>query len=165
VGTYLKLGLMPAGPIFSFAGPLVHAPAATPTVTLSKLDLTQASAIDHIVRGTPRSEDHAFWLARKIPGFLVEISGHSAGYFYADKGVIGPCAWLRDEDGPALVTSALLQARAQAPEIKLIALGLNQTAIRAATAAGLKLISASHFLRSERVGALERYLPSGPGLF
>ncbi len=132
---------------------------------MTALDASHASAIDHIVRGTPRAVDHAFWKARGVPGFQVEVSGRTVGYFYCDKGMIGPAAWLGEEDGALLVACALTQARTQAPEVKLIALGLNQTAIRAATAAGLRLISASHFLRSESFGKLDQYLPSGPGLF
>ena len=61
--------------------------------------------------------------------------------------------------------NTLLGTYAVTPEVKLIALGLNRTSVRAATAAGLRLISSSHFLRSESFGKLEQYLPSGPGLF
>ncbi|HEY4104125.1 MAG TPA: GNAT family N-acetyltransferase [Polyangiaceae bacterium] len=165
VSAYLRLDLMPAGPIFTFAGPVLRVPIATEDVVVSPLDPVQASGIDHIVRGTPRSPDHAFWQKRGVPGFLLEIAGRTAGYFYVENGNIGPAAWLDEADGPALVTSAILKAREQAPQIKLIALGLNQTALRAATAAGLKLISAAHFMRSESFGRLEQYLPSGPGLF
>jgi GNAT superfamily N-acetyltransferase len=165
VALYLKHGMLPGGPIFTFAGPILHAPELDPNARVSTLDETHACAIDHIVRGTPRALDHAFWRARGVPGFQVEVSGRTLGYFYSDKGVIGPAAWLSDEDGPLLVASALAQARTQAPEVKLIALGLNRTSVRAATAAGLRLISASHFLHSESFGKLEQYLPSGPGLF
>ena len=165
VAMYLKHGMLPAGPIFTFAGPLLHAPSPHPEARVVALDASHASAIDHIVRGTPRAADHAFWTARGVPGFQVEVSGRTAGYFYSEKGVIGPAAWLGEEDGPVLLASALAQAQTQAPEVKLIALGLNQTVIRTAVAAGLRLISASHFLRSESLGKLDQYLPSGPGLF
>ena len=165
VAMYLKHGLLPGGPIFTFAGKVLHAPAPDPEARIGELDESHAAAIDHIVRGTPRALDHAFWRRRNVPGFQVEISGRTVGYFYADKGVIGPAAWLREEDGALLLAHALRQARAQAEEVKLIALGQNQTCVRAATAAGLRLISASHFLRSESFGKLDQYLPSGPGLF
>jgi GNAT superfamily N-acetyltransferase len=165
VGMYLKQGMLPGGPILVFAGPLLHAPGSHPEARVTALDSSHASAIDHIVRGTPRAVDHAFWTARGVPGFQVEVSGRTVGYFYSEKGVIGPAAWLDEEDGPLLVACALTQAQTQAPEIKLIALGLNQTVIRAATAGGLRLISASHFLHSDSFGKLDQYLPSGPGLF
>jgi hypothetical protein len=42
---------------------------------------------------------------------------------------------------------------------------LLHTAIRQATAAGLRLVSASHFFTSDTFGALDRYVPSGPVLF
>jgi GNAT superfamily N-acetyltransferase len=165
VGMYVKRGMLPGGPIFTFAGPLVHAPSPHPEARVTALDPSQASAIDHIVRGSGRAGDHAFWRARGVPGFQVEVSGRTVGYFYSDKGAIGPAAWLSDEDGPLLVASALTQAQEQAPSVKLIALGVNQTVVRAVTSAGLQLISASHFLRSESFGKLDQYLPSGPGLF
>jgi GNAT superfamily N-acetyltransferase len=171
VSMYLKLGMMPGGPIFTFAGPILHLPKPHPEARLSELDASQATAVDHVVRATPRAEDHAFWQARNVPRFLLESGDRTVGYFYCDNGVIGPAAWLREEEGPMLLASALTQAHAQTaqgpqgPHAKLIALGLNQVAIRAATAAGLRLVSASHFLRSGEVGQLEQYLPSGPGLF
>jgi GNAT superfamily N-acetyltransferase len=165
VGMYLKEGMLPGGPIFTFAGPVLHAPSAHSELQVSPLDVSQASAIDHIVRGTPRAEDHAFWRARNVPGFQVELNGRTVGYFYVENGVIGPAAWLREEDGPLLMSSALAQAQAQAAEVKWITLGENETAIRAANAAGLRLISASHWLRSEEFGKLDQYLPSGPALF
>lgn len=165
VAMYMKLGLMPAGPIFTFAGAAPRGANADPRVQLTALDENHASAIDHIVRGTPRAADHAFWKSRQVPGFQVEIQGRTVGYFYAQSGVIGPAAWLRAEDGTLLLESAIAIAGGQAKEIKLIALGLNQTAIRAASAAGLRLISASHLLQTESFGKLEQYLPSGPGLF
>jgi len=165
VGLYLRHGMLPGGPIFTFAGPLVHAPSPHPEARVTTLDASHASAIDHIVRGTPRAVDHSFWTARQVPGFQVEVRGRTVGYFYADKGAIGPAAWLGEEDGPLLIASALTQAQAQAPSVRLIALGVNQVVVRGATAAGLRLVSASHFLRSESFGKLDQYLPSGPGLF
>jgi GNAT superfamily N-acetyltransferase len=165
VATYLKLGLMPAGPIFTFAGPAPRDASAALGAQLTALDENHASAIDHIVRGTPRPADHAFWKSRQVPGFQLEIEGRTVGYFYAQNGVIGPAAWLRAEDGALLLANAMAVAGSQAKEIKLIALGLNQTAIRAASAARLRLISASHLLLTESFGKLEQYLPSGPGLF
>lgn len=171
VSMYLKLGMMPAGPIFTFSGPILHLPTPHPSARLSEFDASQASAVDHVVRATPRAQDHAFWQARNVPRFLLEIDGRTAGYFYCDEGVIGPAAWLHEEDGEALLASALIQAHAQTAKgpqgssAKLSAIGLNQTAIRAAAAAGLRLVSSSHFLRSEELGKLEQYLPSGPGLF
>ncbi|HEY0467228.1 MAG TPA: GNAT family N-acetyltransferase [Polyangiaceae bacterium] len=165
IASYLKLGMMPAGPIFTFSGPL-QKPATVPLEThLRELAPEQASAIDREVRGVTREPDHAFWRERGMPGYQLEIEQRVAGYFYVKEGVIGPAAWLDPANGDALLSHALQQASSQAVEVKLVALGVNLTAIRHATAAGLRLVSASHFLSSAAFGKLDCYLPSGPALF
>ena len=165
IASYLKLGMMPAGPIFTFSGPLAQPPRAHPEARLSELDPRKASEIDRVVRGVARERDHGFWRARAMPAYQLEIEQRVAGYFYVKDGVIGPAAWLDPANGDALLSHALQQASAQAAEVKLIALGVNQTAIRHATEAGLRLVTASHFLSSAAFGKLDCYLPSGPALF
>jgi GNAT superfamily N-acetyltransferase len=165
IASYLKLDLMPGGPIFTFAGPLATPPATPANTQLRELVPHTASAIDRVVRGTPREVDHAHWRGRALPGYQLEADGRAVGYFYVKDGVIGPAAWLDPAAGDALLSHALLQASSQAPELKFIALGGNHSAIRHAIAAGLRLVSASHFFTSEPFGALDRYLPSGPVLF
>jgi GNAT superfamily N-acetyltransferase len=165
IASYLKLGMMPAGPIFTFAGPIKKPPAAHPEARLLPLAAVHASAIDRVVRGSARELDHAFWHARGVPAYELEIEQRVAGYFYVKDGVIGPAAWLDAADADALLSHALQQASAQASEVKLVALGSNQSAIRHATEAGLRLVSGSHFLSSAEFGKLDCYLPSGPALF
>ena len=165
VALYLKLGMMPAGPIFTFSGALEKPPAAPPEARLCELDAEHASAIDRAVRGSSRERDHAFWRARGMTAHQMEIEQRVAGYFYLKDGVIGPAAWLDPKHGDALMSHALQQASAQASSVKLVALGSNQTAIQMATRAGLRLVSASHFLSSAAFGKLDCYLPFGPALF
>jgi ribosomal protein S18 acetylase RimI-like enzyme len=165
IASYLKLGMMPAGPIFTFAGPLRTVPRLHDDARLTELDPRQASAIDSAVRGVAREQDHAFFGARGMSGHQLLIEGQVVGYFYVKDGVIGPAAWTDPMHAEALLSHALLQARAQAAEVKLIALGVNQSAIRCATEAGLRLVFASHFLSSAAFGKLDCYLPSGPALF
>lgn len=165
VSIYLKRGLMPAGPIFTFAGPVLRAAAPDPRIELRPLAPAEAGEIDRRVRGTDRRADHDYWLAEGHEGFLVVRGGHTLGYFWEHEGTIGPAAWLEEEAGNAVIVAALAHAQSRAPQVKLIALGLNHTAIRAAIDAGLRLISSSHFLRSAPFGELEKYLPSGPALF
>jgi GNAT superfamily N-acetyltransferase len=164
VASYLKLGLLPGGPIFTFAGPVRKAPEPVAEVSVRALDSSHASAIDQIVRGTPRPADHSFFRSRQIPGFEVEVEGRTVGYFYAENGVIGPAAWLSKEAGPRLLSCALGQAKSQAAEVKFSTLGSNTAALQAANAAGLRLVSSSHFLRTAEFGKLDQYLPSGPAL-
>jgi GNAT superfamily N-acetyltransferase len=165
IASYLKLGMLPLGPIFTFSGPLRAPPAERPESRLAELDPAQAIAIDRVVRAVTREQDHAFFRARGLQGYRVEVAQRIAGYFYVKDGVIGPAAWTDPASGDALLSHALRQAGATAAEVKLIALGLNQTAIRHATQAGLRLSSVSHLLSSSAFGKLDCYLPSGPALF
>lgn len=165
IANYLKLGMLPGGPIFTFSGPLRNQPMKHPEARLRELDPAQATLIDRFVRGVARDRDHEFWRARGMLAHQLEIEQQVAGYFYVKDGVIGPAAWLAPASGDALLSHALQQASAQAKEVKLVALGVNHTAIRHATNAGLRLVTASHFLSSEVFGKLDCYLPSGPALF
>jgi hypothetical protein len=165
IASYLKLGMMPLGPIFSFSGPLRALPAEHAEARIATLDPAQATAIDRVVRGVTREQDHAFFRARGLQGHQVEVEQRPVGYFYMKDGVIGPAAWTDPASGDALLSHALRHASSTAAEVKLIALGVNQTAIRHATGAGLRLASASHLLSSSAFGKLDCYLPSGPALF
>lgn len=165
IASYLKLGMMPGGPIFTFTGPLRSVPRLHGEAHVAELEPQQASAIDSVVRGAARESDHAFFRARGMAGYQLQMGARMIGYFYVKDGVIGPGAWSAPEYGDALLSHALQQASKQATDVKLIALGVNQSAIRCATEAGLRLVSASHFLGSAVFGKLDCYLPSGPALF
>ncbi|HYQ02924.1 MAG TPA: GNAT family N-acetyltransferase [Polyangiaceae bacterium] len=165
IASYLKLGMMPGGPIFTFAGPLRTPPPAHAEARLSELEPRHASTIDRVVRGVTRERDHAFFRGRGMSGYQLQIAEQNVGYFYVKDGVIGPAAWTAPAQADALLSHALRQASTQASEVKLIALGVNQSAIRCATHVGLRLVSASHFLTSAQFGKLDCYLPSGPALF
>ena len=165
VASYLKLGLLPGGPIFTFSGRLAQLPKLSPAIRSAPLEAAHAHAIDHIVRGTPRSQDHAFLAASGARGVQLQIAGKIAGYYYVQGGVIGPAAWLDESQGQAVLECALRDASIQTGMVKLVALGLNETAVRLASAHGLRLVGASHWLRSEPFGRLNCYVPSGPALF
>lgn len=166
VASYLRLGMMPAGPVLTFSGECTNEPAAPEGVDLGELRADVASAIDVVVRGTPRPLDHAFFRAREGSAVQLERAGVPIGYFYASQGVVGPAAWLEPEDAPLLLAAALREAHRQQPsKVRLMIPGVNQAALTAALAAGLKLNGAAHFMTSGAFGRLEQYLPSGPGLF
>jgi hypothetical protein len=59
----------------------------------------------------------------------------------------------------------LREAARSAPEVKLMLLGTNETALRAATTQGLRLVGTAHWLRTADFGKLDQYLASGPALF
>lgn len=165
VGLYLKLGLMPECPIFTFAGAVVSEPRTPQGLALRTLEIGQAGAIDGVVRGTQRTADHRFWHEQGAQGFQVQRGQQRIGYFYVSQGNIGPAAWLQAADGPALLACALRAASERSQTVKLVALGHNHCAVRAALDAGLRLAGASHCLRSGPFGQLDRYVPSGPALF
>jgi GNAT superfamily N-acetyltransferase len=166
VASYLRLGMMPAGPILTFSGECTNEPPAPPGVELQELRPEVASAIDVVIRGTPRPLDHAFFRAREGHAVQLERQGKPIGYCYASQGVIGPAAWLEPEDAPLVLAAALREAHRQQPsKIRLMIPGVNHAALTAALAAGLKLNGAAHFMTSSAFGRLDQYLPSGPGLF
>jgi GNAT superfamily N-acetyltransferase len=165
VGLYLKLGLMPECPIFTFTGRVVSEPHVPADLELRALELDDPAAIDTVVRGTPRPGDHRFWREQGAQGFQVQRGQQRLGYFYVNQGSIGPAAWLRASDGPALLACALRAASERSSTVKLITLGNNPCAVRAAVDAGLRLGGASHWLRSRPFGQLDQYVPSGPALF
>jgi GNAT superfamily N-acetyltransferase len=165
ITSYLRLGMMPAGPVLTFSGECTTVPAEPEGVELRPLQAEVAGAIDAVVRGTPRPLDHAFFRAREGSAQQLERDGKPVGYFYASQGVIGPAAWLEPRDAPLVLAAALREAQRQEPKVRLMIPGSNQAALAAALAAGLKLSGAAHFMTSAPFGRLEQYLPSGPGLF
>lgn len=166
VASYLRLGMMPAGPVLTFSGECVNEPPAPQGVDLCELRAAVASALDVVVRGTPRELDHAFFRAREGSAVQLERNGVPIGYFYASQGVVGPAAWLEPQDAPLVLAAALREAHRQQPsKVRLMIPGVNQAALTAALSAGLKLNGAAHFMTSGAFGRLEQYLPSGPGLF
>jgi len=165
VGTYLKLGLLPGGPIFTFEGPLkqpIEPPAA---VQVRELEPTTAATVDGVVRAARRPIDHPYFIARGARGFQTEGAHGVTGYFYVNAGVIGPAAWLHPGDGESVLACALREAASDAPRVKLMFLGTNGPALRAAAAHGLRLVGTAHWLRSAPFGKLDQYLPSGPAVF
>lgn len=164
VCTYMKLGMLPGCPIFTFAGAPRLSAEVVPGYELEPLELPVLARLDVEVRGTARDADHAYFL-RSASAHQVRAGKEIVGYFFAQDGVIGPAAWTRPEHARAVIDGAVRVAARMTPEIKLMTLGLNHEAVRAALALGLRLVGTGHFLRSQPFGALERYLPSGPVFF
>jgi GNAT superfamily N-acetyltransferase len=164
LASYMKLGLLPGGPIFTFAG-AARAPETKPGLSARALSPSVASDIDRVVRGAARPEDHDYFIARGARGFEVYDRDRLLGYFYLNAGVIGPAAWLEPEDGAALLGCALREAAAQSADVKLMFIGTNETALRVALESGLRLVGTAHWLRSAEFGKLDQYLASGPAVF
>lgn len=164
ITTYLRLGMLPVGPILSFAGPPRFGPEDGEADS-EPLALDFALELDGEVWGAPREIDHREYFARAASARQVRLGGELVGYFYADRGAIGPAAWRSPDHATVVLDRAARVAALQAPEIRVAALGPNTDAIRFALDTGLRLVGTSHFLRTSSFGHFERYVPSGPGLF
>ena len=164
MASYLRRGMLPGYQILSFVG---EARAATATeIDAAPLTTEIASALDRDVIGTPREVDHAFLLGEPgRVGRAIVRDDHVVGYHYVRAGTIGPAAWRSTADAEPVLRSALAEARAQSPIVRLRALGANHDAIRFALAQGLRLAGYSHLLTTAPFGHLDRYAPSGPTLF
>jgi GNAT superfamily N-acetyltransferase len=165
IASYLRLGMMPRGPILTFSGELAGRVDVDPAITVQELNVDFADDVDAQVRGAKRTVDHGFFRAREGVARQVELLGKPIGYFYASQGVVGPAAWLEPEHGDAVIRAALLDANRQQTKVRLLVPGMNHTAIQLALATGLKLTSTSHLMSSSPFGRWDQYLPSGPALF
>lgn len=166
LGTYLRLGMRPVGPILTFGGEPKALPAHA-DAELLPLEVGVASSIDRAVRGTERSVDHAFLSTQKAVARAVHRAGRTLGYFYAHEGRVGPVAWRDDADGPSVLGAALSEGRRTSEKgtVTLSVPGPNHAAIDAALGAGLRIEGAAHFLATGPFGTIERYVPSGGALF
>lgn len=165
VAAYLKLGLLPGTQIFTFAGAPLCLPEIPAGHDLLPLTVEGAGSFDREVRGTAREADHRAWAEMGFSGKAVARGGDPVGYYYANRGMAGPAAWLDARDAEAVLSLAFRDAAATASEVRMIVPGENHTAIRFALAHGLRLASVSHLLTSAPFGRLDRYVSSGPALF
>jgi hypothetical protein len=164
IATYMKLGMLPGSQLFAFSG----APRADARAGLDTSALTPgvASSVDRTIRGVPRAMDHEWWASKAgVVGRAVTTRGKISGYYYVDKGQIGPAAWLAGEDGPALLASAIHDAALTADAVKIVVPGMNRVGLATVLRAGLRLVRTSHLLWTEPLGRMEQYIPSGPLLF
>jgi hypothetical protein len=155
---YMKMGLLPGYPIFSFLGaPKLTAPTGDARVV--ELAPDEAATLD---AWPGREPDHAAWAPS---GRKVIRAGQTAGYSHARSGLIGPARWTAPEHAEAVLTLALDEARSQADQVRLAVPGINHAAIHTALGAGLHLLAHATLLHSGDLGAAASYIPSGPILF
>ena len=164
MASYLRRGMFPGYQILSFAGEPIRATPAASDVAPLTLDV--AARLDRGVIGIARDIDHVFWSSEPgRVGRAVMRDGRAIGYYYVRSGAIGPAAWVSSAEAPVVLGAALTDALAQAPTVRLRALGANHDTIRFALANGMRLAGYSHLLTTAPFGNLERYAPSGPTLF
>ena len=166
MATYMKAGMLPGYQTLTFAGAPRDLPGPRAGYGTAPLDEREAHAIDEQIREARREEDHQFWRnVMKAEAVQVVRGRRVAGYFYANKGTIGPAAWLDAEDADAVLESAARAAAAQAEQVRLMVPGLNPAAVNFALRSGLKLATYAHLLTTAPFGQMDKYLASGPSLF
>jgi hypothetical protein len=165
LGVYMKRGMLPVCQIFTLAGAPTTAPSVPSGYALEPLEPAFASRLDALVRGTSREVDHTFWRAQAGRLCQVRAAREIVGYFRVEGGAIGPAAWTESVHAAPVLALAIAQAKRDAAEIRLVAPGVNHSALALALQIGLKLVGSAHLLSSRPFGALERYLPSGPAVF
>jgi GNAT superfamily N-acetyltransferase len=166
MAAYMKLGLLPGSQIMQFEGMPSRLPAKPAGYQVMDLERPVALALDEEIPGLYRPADHDFWVNQAgLLGRQVVLKGQIAGYYYLGRGGIGPATWRKPEDAEPIMTLAFAEAMESAPAIKLAIPGMNHAALRYVLDAGLRLNSFAHLLTSRPFEHLDRYLPSGPGLF
>jgi GNAT superfamily N-acetyltransferase len=165
MASYLKMGMSATFPILRFRGTLKHPLERPPGYEVEPLHPQVVASIDSEVRGTRREADHAFWMSGQAIAREVKHDGRTAGYLYADHGIIGPAAWLHADHAEAVLHFAFSAAQTQSAEIEVTIPAINQAAVRHALRSGLQLQSGAHLFASEAFGKLDQYLASGPSLF
>lgn len=166
MASYMKIGMLPGYQILTFAGTPRGISVERKGVEINPLILSTAASIDAEVRATRREVDHRFWLEEAgHQAMEVRREGHTIGYFYFNKGTIGPAAWTGAEQARALLDAACREAAQDSGQVRLMIPGVNHAAIRFALDSGLRLAAFTHLLTSATFGRMEQYLASGPSLF
>jgi hypothetical protein len=171
LASYMKIGMLPGTQLLAFAGRPRQGlpPGGAPTsraVPLELRALERIAPLDRAAVGVRRDDDHRYWLEREgSHGVIVTIRGEDVGYYHVHRGTVGPIAWARDDVADLVLWHALTHAATDSPEVQITVPGSNHLALRYALGSGLRLIRQSHLLWTEPVGAMERYVPSGPLLF
>lgn len=167
MAVYMKNGMLPGYQILTFNGtPRDDLVEEYARYRVQPLALAAAMQLDEQVRATRREIDHRFWLSEAgHQGRQVLRHDRVVGYYYFNRGIIGPAAWLAPQDAAPLMNAACREAAAQAEQVRMMIPGANHDAIRFALRAGLRLTNYSHLLTTSPFGRMEQYLSSGPLLF
>ena len=166
MASYMKLGMLPGYQNFFFDGVPQRLPEVPSGYEVVALEKAAAMELDQYIRGTSRQADHDFWFNNpNLQAKQVAQNGKVIGYYYLNRGVIGPAAWRYPEDAELLLILACREASALAIQIRIAVPGINHSAVRFAFEAGLRLTSFAHFLSTGSFGRMEQYIPSGQSLY
>ena len=174
---YLKFGMQPRSVMYFVSGkpPEIAARgglelrAVGPAGRLTPRARAIAAKFDRTLRGTRRDVDQRFFVSAVKGSRFYEArsAGRTVGYVVIrGNGAIGPGGVADPAWSEALFAAAT--GRAHAMGIKKVVAwipGLNEGALRAAFAAGLKIDFLTVWMASKDIGDLRLYLPSGGVLF
>lgn len=166
MAAYMKLGMVPGYQNFFFDGVPKQLPEIPSNDEVAPLEKPVVMEIDQRIRGTSREPDHDFWFSNpNLQKKQVLQKGRVIGYYYLNRGVIGPAAWKQPHHAETVLAFACREASVLAPEIRIALPGINHAALRFAFDAGLRLTSFAHFLSTASFGRMEQYIPSGQSLY
>ncbi len=161
MASYMKLGMLPGYEILLFEGMPQRLPAVPAGCTAQPLGKALTNELDPYIWGAQRRVDHDLWSdAFGFRGRQVLQNGQPVGYYYLNRGGIGPAAWKEPEHGEAVMTLACREAADMALTIRFSVPGINHLALRFAFESGLRLTSFAHFLTTSTFGRMGQYLPS-----
>ncbi|UCF64507.1 MAG: GNAT family N-acetyltransferase [bacterium] len=166
MAAYMKLGMLPGYQNFFFQGTASNIPEIPSDYEILPLEKAVVMEIDLNIRGTKREPDHDFWFADpNIQGRQIIKDKQVIGYYYVNRGFIGPAAWNEKKYAEIILSAACREASALAPEIRFPIPGINHAALKFAFRSGLRLSSYAHFLSTDSFGHMDQFIPSGQLLF
>jgi ribosomal protein S18 acetylase RimI-like enzyme len=172
-GLYLRNGLLPRFPIYSFSiarerlGDRVAGPQLRPAPceeTAAHLDAL--ARIDAAALGVSREKHHRYLIGDgAAKGYALYAEGDIAGYCYVGAdGHIGPLAVARHEHiVPAFEAALSLAAEGGSPQVSAFLPGPCAAALELAAAIGMRITLPMLFMSSTEFGDWRRYLPRNPG--
>ena len=167
---YLKAGVSPRFPIYSFSGtprPVnVDTDLTVESASAAPETLTALRAIDQAILGFTRDADHAFLLRDRRAEFY-RRGDRVVGYCYVGHGT-GPIALLDASDFPAVLARAETEAsQRNEAEFALDIPLINRAAVDHLLGRGFRLDGTfpMFFMSDEAFGAFERYIVTSPPFF
>ncbi len=155
MAVYMKLGMFPSTEILRFEGTPSLPDGKMAGYRLKPLEKAFAMRLDRILLGSTRAADHDYLARMGVQGRQVLRGDLDVGYFYFDKGTVGPVAWNAPRHAESLVSLASREALGLSPTIVLRVPGVNHAAVNVSLNTGLRLTGYSHLLASGQFGRLE----------
>ena len=163
---YLRLGVFPYYEILVFEGKPTLLPIISHIFKTVPLEKQTEMELDNEVLSFRREVDHNYWLkCIKMQGRQVLWNGKTIGYFYTNKGNIGPVVWNNPHWADILIILAFNEVARTGNKILISIPGINHSALRIAINSGLRLTRYAHFMSTSDFAHMRQYIPSGPSLY